>query len=212
MCEEEIKKVTASVFKYILPKSWSKERKEKDPITAERVVEAIKAGKDVEIINAVIEGPFILKSVNAEGEVTIKNTTIRDPIDWSYATFKRVLNLENSIFEFETDATFTAVTVDKDIFLDEATFCGKAVFADITVMGAFYSRSTTFKKDVIFEDGIFKKRLSLVKALLWVRPTLEVHELVVMRSSWEPSLRNRLISIVPRSVDMLFLSLRICLT
>jgi hypothetical protein len=59
-----------------------------------RTIEAIKAGKDVEIKNAVIEGPFILKSVNAEGEVTIKNTTIRDPIDWSYATFKRVLNLE----------------------------------------------------------------------------------------------------------------------
>jgi hypothetical protein len=52
MCEEEIKKATASVFKYILPKSWSKERKENDPITAERVVDAIKAGKDVEIKNA----------------------------------------------------------------------------------------------------------------------------------------------------------------
>jgi hypothetical protein len=113
----------------------------------------------------VIEGPFILKSVNVEGEITINNTTIKGQIDWSYATFKRVLNLENSIFEFETDATFTAVTVEKDIFLDEATFCGIAVFADITVMGAFYSRSTTFKKDVTFEDGIFKKKIEFGKSI-----------------------------------------------
>jgi len=131
MCEEVIKEVTSSVLKYKLPDTWSKAKKENNPITAEDVVEAIKDGKDVEIKNAVIEGPFILKSVNVEGEVTIQRTTIRGPIDWSYATFKRVLNLKNSIFE--TDATFIAVTVEKDIFLDEAIFCGKAKFSDITV-------------------------------------------------------------------------------
>jgi hypothetical protein len=114
MCEEVIKEVN-SVFKYILPDTCSDAEKKKKSITAEEVVKAIKAGKDVEIKNAVITDPFILKSVNVEGEITIKNTKIKGPIDWSYATFKRVLNLENSIFE--TDATFTAVKAEKDIFL-----------------------------------------------------------------------------------------------
>ena len=135
MSEEEKKEVTPSVLRYILPDDWSEEKKEANPITAEEVVEAIKDGKKVEIINAVIEGPLILKSVNVEGEVTIQRTKIRGPIDWSYATFKRVLNLEDSIFE--TDATFTAVTIEKDIFLDNAIFLGKAVFSNITVTGGF---------------------------------------------------------------------------
>jgi hypothetical protein len=162
MCEEEIKKLTDPVLKYILPDTCSDAEKDANPITAEEIVDAIKAGKDVEIINAVITGPFILKSINVEGEVTIQRTKIRDPIDWSYAAFKRVLNLENSIFE--TDVTFTTVTVEKDIFLDNATFWGEAKFSDITVMGVFYSRSTTFRKDVIFTDGRFKKRIDFSKS------------------------------------------------
>jgi len=32
------------------------------------------------------------------------------------------------------------------------------LLSDITVMGVFYSRSTTFKKEVTLEDGIFKKK------------------------------------------------------
>ena len=162
MCEEVIKEVTASVLKYILPDDWSEEKKEANPIAAKKVVEAINDGKNVEIINAVIDGPLKLKSLNVEGEVTIQRTKIRGPIDWSYAAFKRVLNLENSIFE--TDVTFTTVTVEKDIFLDGATFCEKAKFSNITVMGVFYSQSTTFRKDVIFTDGTFKKRIKFSKS------------------------------------------------
>jgi hypothetical protein len=89
MSEEVINDVTDSVFKYILPDTWSEEKKEANPITAEEVVKAIKAGKDVEIINAVIEDPLILTSINAEGKVTIQRTKIRGPIDWSYVWITR---------------------------------------------------------------------------------------------------------------------------
>lgn len=122
MNETENKEVTPSLLRYICPDYWSDQKKVANPIDAEEIVEAIKDGKEVEIINAVIEGPFILRSVNVESEVSIQRTKIRGSLDWSYSTFKRVLNFENSIFE--TDATFKAVTVEKDIFLDNVTFFG----------------------------------------------------------------------------------------
>lgn len=158
MSEKEKKEVTCFVLRYILPDDWSEEEKEKNPISAEEVVEAIKCGKKVEIINAVIEGPFILKSVNAEDEITIQRTKIRGPIDLSYSTFRRVLNLENSIFE--TDAIFTAIILEQNFILNNSTFLGNATFYDIMVTGVFYSGSATFKKDAIFTYGDFRKRIA----------------------------------------------------
>jgi len=162
MNETKKKEVTPSLLRYICPDNWSDQKKVANPIDAEEIVEAIKDGKVVEIINAVIEGPFILKSVNVESEVSIQRTKIRGPLDWSYATFKRVLNFENSIFE--ADATFKAITVEKDIFLDNVTFLGIADFSDITVMGIFYSRSATYEKHSIFTEGNFKKRIEVNKS------------------------------------------------
>ncbi|MCZ7391857.1 MAG: pentapeptide repeat-containing protein [Candidatus Methanoperedens sp.] len=127
---------------------------EKDrTISAEEVVKAIKGGRSVEIENAVINEPFILKSANVEGEITIQRTRFKGPVDCSYADFKRVLNLKNSIFE--ADATFTEVTLEKDIFLDHATFLGGAEFSNITATGVFYSRLTKFKK-ATFREAAFK--------------------------------------------------------
>jgi len=152
----KVVETTPFVLRYILPDEWSEEERDADPISAEDVVEAIKGGKSIEIVNAVIEGPFKLKSVTVEGEVTIRRTKIRGHVDWSYATFKQVLSLKNSLFK--TDAIFTAAAFEKDIFLDGATFLGKAEFNDITVTGIFYSRSVAFKK-AIFNDSTFKKRI-----------------------------------------------------
>ena len=157
MDETENKKVTPFLLKYICPDDWSAEKKEERPIDAEEIIEAITDGKKVEIINAVIKGAFILKSVNVEGEITIQRTTIRGPLDWSYSTFKRVLNLVNSTFE--TDATFASVKLEKDIFLNNATFSGIATFSDITVIGTFCSPYAIFEKDATFKESNFKKRI-----------------------------------------------------
>ncbi len=157
MDETEYKKETPFLLEYIYPDDWSAEKKEERPIDAEEIVEAIKNGKVVEIINAVIEGPFILKYTNVEENITIQRTMIRGQVDWSYAAFKQMLNLENSTFE--TDVTFTGITVEKDIFQDNVTFLGKATFSDITVNGVIHSRDSTFKKEAIFVESIFKKRV-----------------------------------------------------
>ncbi|MCK4937787.1 MAG: pentapeptide repeat-containing protein [Methanosarcinales archaeon] len=163
MNEIENKEVTHSLLRYICPDDWSEQKKVANPIDAEEIVEAIKDGKTVEIINAMIEGPFILKYINAEGKITIQRTKFRGQVDWSYAAFKQVLNLENSTFE--TDATFTGITVEKDIFQDNVTFFEKATFSDITVNGVFYSRDSTFKKDATFVGSIFKKRTEFFRSI-----------------------------------------------
>ena len=114
MNKTENKEVTSSCLRYICPDNWNNQKKMANPIDAEEIVEAIKNGKVVEIINAVIEGPFILKYTNVDENVTIQGTSIRGQVDWSYAAFKQMLKLENSTFE--TDATFTGITVEKRYF------------------------------------------------------------------------------------------------
>ena len=149
------KDVTHKLLRYILPDDCNDEDKEANAIAAEEVVEAIKDGKVVEIINAVIEGTLMLKSVIVEGEVTIEWTKVKGSVDCSYATFRQVLSLKHSTFE--TDVNFTAAIVDKDIFLKEAAFLGAANFFDLTVEGVFYSNSTTFTEVAFFNSTTFKK-------------------------------------------------------
>lgn len=157
MSDKVKKEITPTCFRYVLPYAYTEAEKEANPIAAEEIVEAIKDGKAVEIINAVIDGPFVLKSVTVKGEVYIKQTTIKDYVDWSYADFKQLMSLENSIFE--SDAIFTAAKVQKDIFLDNATFRGKTTLSDLTVTGIFYSRSTIFEREAIFDRATFTKSI-----------------------------------------------------
>jgi len=157
------KEETSKSLKYILPDNCSETEKEANPIAAEEIVEAIKCGNNIEIINRVIEGPFILKHINVEGKITIQKTNIKCQVDWSYATFKQVLNLENSTFK--KDATFTGIIVENDIVQDNVTFEGKATFSNITVNGVFHSRDSTFIKEAIFVESIFKKRVEFSKSI-----------------------------------------------
>src|SRR5574341_2302105 len=105
MSEKVKKEITPKLLRYILPDDCSDEDKEANAIAAEEIVEAIKGGKNIEIINSVIRGPLILKSVIVEGEVTIERVKIKGPVNSSYASFKHVLNLIHSTFQ--TDANFT---------------------------------------------------------------------------------------------------------
>lgn len=160
MSEEEKRKyvpeITSLILKYVLPDNCSDKDKEANPIAAEEVVEAIKAGKSVEIVNAVIEGSFNLESVVVKGKITIARTKFKGTVDCSYATFKKVLSLKGSTFE--ADAKFRASTVEKDIFLnDRATFQGAANFDDLTVTGVFQGKSITFKKDATFNGTQIKR-------------------------------------------------------
>ncbi|HHT9124822.1 MAG TPA: pentapeptide repeat-containing protein [Candidatus Brocadiia bacterium] len=156
------KEETSQLLKYVLPDDYSEKDREKYPISAQEVVEALKAGKTVEIRNAVIEGDFNLESVVVEGKVTIEGTMFKGLVDCSYATFKQVLRLNGSTFE--GDANFSAATAEKDIFLNNATFKA-ANFVDLSVTGVFYCESTTFKKGAIFARTTIKKDIFLEKSI-----------------------------------------------
>ena len=162
---KKIVEVNGYLLRYICPDDWSVEQKEENSIDARKIVEAINAGKTIEIINAVIKGPFILRSANVESEITIKRTKIKGPLDWSYSTFKQVLNLEGSIFE--TDAIFTAITIEKDAFFKSAIFMGEAKFLRARIYSAGVFIEAVFEKlanfngvliegDAFFNPVIFK--------------------------------------------------------
>ena len=100
---------TTSLLRYVLPDDSTDEEKEAHPIAAQRVVQAIEAGSDIEIVNSVIDGDFVLDSVTVESKVTIQKTKFKGHVDWSYSTFKRVLRLHGTTFE--QAATFRSATV-----------------------------------------------------------------------------------------------------
>ncbi len=159
---EPIKEITDDLFKYVLPDDATDEQKKVNPIAAKEIVEALKAGKAIEIINAVIIGTINLESIFIKGKVIIKNTKIKDPVDSSYAEFKKVLNFENSTFE--SNVIFKSATLDKDIILNEVTFEGETEFTDMKVKGALYGKSCTFCNNANFMATLIESRVVLIGA------------------------------------------------
>jgi uncharacterized protein YjbI with pentapeptide repeats len=88
-------------------------------------------------------------------EVSIRRSEILEDVDFSYATFKRVLNLQETIFHGGID--FRATIIHTDAFLDRAEFLGRANFLDAKIMGMFYSRGSFFRRQAIFSRTIFEK-------------------------------------------------------
>ncbi len=164
---EPKKEITDDLFKYVLRDDSSEEERKGNPIAAQEVVNAIKAGKSVEIKNAVIEGALDLESEVIEGKITVQRTQIKGPVDCSYAEFKQVVNFHSSTFE--SDVNFTGATVEKDITLNAATFQGMVDLTDVQIKGALYAQSCTFWKDFnfmaaqvgrrcVFMGGVFKQK------------------------------------------------------
>ena len=151
MNDEKRKEVTPRLLRYILQDDLSQEEKDVKSIAAEEITEAINQGKKVEIVNAVIDGPFTLRSTTIESEVTIERTKFRDIVDCSYAVYNQVVSFSESVFE--ADTVFTMATVHKDIFLDGATFWKRADFHNLTVAGWDYSWNTIFKTEANFNSA-----------------------------------------------------------
>jgi len=150
-----IKESLPTVLKYHLPVSCSAKEREQHPLSAKEVTASVKSGKAIDIDNAVVEGPVILRSASAAEEISIKRTKVNGPVDWSYATFKGVVRLQGTTFE--RDADFRGAIIEKDIFLDDATFKGNGDFLDVKVSGVLYGRSLTFKKRAIFNRAVLEK-------------------------------------------------------
>lgn len=146
MSEATKKEITAPVFRRLFPSISIQEQRDAHPISAQEVVEAIKGGMRVEIENAVIEGPFMLRSVAVEAEVTIKGTLIKGPVDWSFAIFKQVVNLKNSTFAKTAD--FRSIRFERDADFEFATF-KQADFGGVQI------KELAIFSEAIFEEAIF---------------------------------------------------------
>ncbi len=156
--------------KAVLEHHFSADRPEIErTIPSQEIIDAIRAGKAVDIENAVIRGPFILQSVSVEKDISIKKTKITDRVDWSYANFKGRVTLEGDIFEKE--AVFQGATFERDVDLDGTFFKGLASFTSVRIEKDAAFNGATFGKpaeffnirigdSVDFNKAIFKDRLS----------------------------------------------------
>ena len=73
-------------------------RKEGETIAAADLAAAMKANKDVNLVNCTIYGDVLLDSVTVAGKVTIQDTTFQGKVDWSYSTLKWCGGQRTSIF------------------------------------------------------------------------------------------------------------------
>ncbi|HME45546.1 MAG TPA: pentapeptide repeat-containing protein [Syntrophorhabdales bacterium] len=158
-----------SVFRRILPDDCDETTKERQAIAASEIADGLQAGKTVEIKNAIIHGPLTLRSMVLESEITIERSRFIDPLDCSYATFKKPLTLRASVFE--RGVNLTMATVDKDILLEKATFKEKVDFSWVKVIGNVQATETMFEGEAdfgsaqigsqaVFTEAEFKKDVS----------------------------------------------------
>lgn len=145
---DPIVEVTEHLYKYVLPKDCTEQEKQANTIPADVIVQSIKRGKSVEIVNAMIDGVLQLDSVIVEGRITIQRTKVKGRVDCSYAQFIQLLRLDNCTFESDVD--FTAATVKKDIYLNGGSFEGAVDFTDVQIKGALYAQACTFLKEANF--------------------------------------------------------------
>jgi hypothetical protein len=158
-----IREITEHCYRYILPKVSPEEEQEVEPIPAQEVIQAVKTGKSIEIINAVIEGPLTLESIAVTGKIAIKGTRIKGRFDFSYAECKQVLDFHSTTFLSEVN--FTGATITKDIILQKTTFHEKADFTDMIVEGALYGESCKFLNEVDFTAAQIKRRAVFIKGI-----------------------------------------------
>ena len=103
-------------------------------IQAEWIACAAAAHARIDVRNAIVVGRLELRYAVLEDELTLAGCRIKEPADFSYATFKR--NLVLSSTRFEKGVTFHGATLEHDALLDRADVPnGHATFSDVHVKG-----------------------------------------------------------------------------
>jgi hypothetical protein len=83
-----------------------------------------------------------------EAEIIVERSRFTNPLDCSYATFKKPVSLRDSVFNM--GVTFTVSTFEKDMFLEKAIFKEAAEFSGIRVIGNAQATETTFEGEANF--------------------------------------------------------------
>ena len=147
-------------FRRVYPDDMPIEGQEANIIDPGAIEAAIKAGCNVEVVNAVIGGALVLDAVEASGKITIRNTLFKGRVDWSQSTFRHVIDLEGSTFEKE--ASFNSADFNRKLILNGAQFKAPAYFratciADkVRLSGAIFEDDANFTRIQIGADAFFE--------------------------------------------------------
>jgi uncharacterized protein YjbI with pentapeptide repeats len=120
---------------------------------ADRIVEAawiedaIGLHARVDLEHAVVRGSLNVKYGCIDKEFRLASCTIKDPADFSYATFKAVADFSGSIFELAPD--FRHSIFEYELFLERVRFLSGIVrCAHLKVTGNLEAQSAVFGDDV----------------------------------------------------------------
>jgi hypothetical protein len=80
---EPTREETDALFEFHLPDNWSEDQKRAHSLPADQVAEAARAGKDLDIRNAIITGRLNLRYAEVAGEVSLRNCTLKGDADFS---------------------------------------------------------------------------------------------------------------------------------
>ena len=157
-----ISEQTDTHTRWVLPEAASDADREQHAIPAAEVAEALCAGRSVEIANAIVVGPLTLRSLAIPGKCR-SGHCIRGPADWSYTTFRRVVNLEQSTFA--DSVSLRSATMEHDLKLDQARFVGQLNAAYLTIAGELSAQSATFELILQCKYATFKQHADFQEAV-----------------------------------------------
>lgn len=126
-------------------------------IKAEEILEAVRAGKSVEIRGATIHGPLSLKHKVVQGTIVIENCDIADELDAVHTVFERSVDFSKT--RFHGTVNFTLATFKDYVTFDKAKFKKMADFSEVVVEGIWSSKgkTTTYHGPVSFAKATLKK-------------------------------------------------------
>jgi pentapeptide repeat protein len=123
-------------------------------IDASWIVEAVTAGKKVEIRNAVIDGPLDLKGTSIRGQIVLQQCVLLGPFELSCSTLSANLVLSSTTFRGPVD--LRNATVECDVVLNRARFEGPVnTFVNMRVKGYLMAVGARFSRTANFDDATF---------------------------------------------------------
>jgi hypothetical protein len=127
-------------------------------IKAKWIEEAVRKHVKIGVTNATIDGDLDLKYEQVENELALFRCEFTGSVDFSYATFRQNIILDQAAFD--KNCAFNSLTCENDFSLKGADFRATqpdkngnlpqqiADFSDLRVKGAFSMDNAHFEKDV----------------------------------------------------------------
>lgn len=141
-------------------------------ILADWLEAAFRKGVSTKLENAIVDGQVSLRNLKLEPSITLTSTTFVGPVDFSFTTFERFLDLRGCVFQSEVNfdgadlrfginlvgakflafSKFEGINVNGNFSADDAVFT-VALFNRSKIAGLFSVAKATFKLLVAFDGA-----------------------------------------------------------